>query len=83
MHKHILLTVLSLVALAAVVAATTALGANGKTGSKQANTAVQVDVFSPQNGDIAGKADVLVDAVLHSPDADQSGMTGRHVSSRV
>src|SRR5436305_13545739 len=55
MHKRTLLTALSLVALAAVVAATATAAATGKTASKKANSPEQVEVFSPRNGDIAGK----------------------------
>ena len=76
MHKRTLLTSLSLVALAAVVAATATAAANGKkNGSKKANSAVQVEVFSPRNGDVAGKQSkgFFVDLALRYPSSAASG----------
>lgn len=76
MHKRTLLTALSLVALAAVVAATATAAANGtKNRSKKANSAVQVEVFSPRNGDVAGKQSkgFFVDLALRYPNIAASG----------
>ena len=53
MHKRTLLTALSLVALAAVVAATATAAAN-RSASKKAASPVQVQVFAPRPGDVAG-----------------------------
>ena len=74
MHKRTLLTALSLVALAAVVA-TTANAAYGKKASKTANSAVQVEVFSPRKGDVAGKQSkgFFVDLALRYPTLAASG----------
>jgi hypothetical protein len=73
-HKRTLLT-LSLVALAAVVAATAALAAEGKTSSKSVAAPVQVQVFAPQSGDVAGKESkgFLVDLALRYPSLTASG----------
>ena len=75
MHKRTLLIALSLVALAAVVAATAAAAATGKSGSKKAASAVQVEVFSPRNGDVAGKQSkgFFVDLALRYPSLAASG----------
>jgi hypothetical protein len=76
MHKRTLLTALSLVALAAVVAATATAAANGKrAASKKASSAVQVEVFSPRNGDVAGKQSkgFFVDLALRYPSLAASG----------
>ena len=76
MHKRTLLTMLFLVALAAVVAATAAAAANGKkTASKKANSPVQVEVFAPRTGDIAGKQNkgFFVDLALRYPSAVAGG----------
>ena len=75
MHKRTLLTALSLVALAAVVAATATAASNGKKASKKANSAVQVEVFSPQKGDIAGQQSkgFFVDLALRYPSLAASG----------
>jgi hypothetical protein len=74
-HKRTLLTALSLVALAAVVAATATAAANGKKASTNANPAVQVEVFSPRKGDVAGKQSkgFLVDLALRYPSLAASG----------
>ena len=74
MHKRTLLTALSLVALAAVVAAT-ATAAAGKSASKRAASAVQVEVFSPGHGDVAGKQSkgFFVDLALRYPSIAASG----------
>ena len=58
MRKRTLLTAIALVALAAAVA-TTATAANARKASKGGSSAVQVDVFSPREGDIAGKRQFL------------------------
>jgi hypothetical protein len=73
-HKRTLLTALSLVALAAVVAATATAAVNGKQASK-ANSAVQVEVFSPRNGDLAGRQSrgFFVDLALRYPSIVASG----------
>jgi hypothetical protein len=55
MHKRTLLTALFLVALAAVVATATAAANGKKTASKKAASPVQVQVFAPHTGDVAGK----------------------------
>ncbi|TML70531.1 MAG: hypothetical protein E6G14_05095 [Actinobacteria bacterium] len=70
-----LLTALSLVALAAVVTATATAAASGKSASKKANSAVQVEVFSPQKGDIAGQQSkgFFVDLALRYPSLAASG----------
>src|SRR5438477_12829899 len=75
MHKRTLLTALSLVALAAVVAATATAATTGKSASKKANSPVQVEVFSPRNGDVAGKQSkgFLVDLALRYPTLAASG----------
>ena len=54
MRKRTLLTAIAFVALAAVVTAT-ATAANARKTSKKGGSAVQVDVFSPREGDVAGK----------------------------
>src|SRR5437867_7716783 len=74
-HKRTLLTALSLVALAAVVTATATAAASGKSASKKANSAVQVEVFSPQKGDIAGQQSkgFFVDLALRYPSLAASG----------
>ena len=75
MHKRTLLTALSLVALAAVVAATATAAATGKSASKKANSPVQIEVFSPRNGDVAGKQSkgFFVDLALRYPSLAASG----------
>ena len=75
MHKRTLLTALSLVALAAVVAATATAAATGKSATKKANSPVQVEVFSPRNGDVAGKQSkgFFVDLALRYPSLAASG----------
>jgi hypothetical protein len=75
-HKRTLLTTLFLVALAAIVAATATAAANGKkTASKNANSPVQVEVFAPRNGDVAGKQSkgFFVDLALRYPSLAASG----------
>jgi hypothetical protein len=74
-HKRTLLTALSLVALAAAVAATAAAATTGRTASKKANAPVQVEVFSPRQGDIAGKQSkgFFVDLALRYPSLASSG----------
>jgi hypothetical protein len=73
MSKRTMLIALSLVALVAVFAATAA-AAKGKI-SMKANSAVQVDVFSPRDGDIAGKQSkgFVVDLALRYPSVAASG----------
>jgi hypothetical protein len=76
MHKRTLLTALSLVALAAVVAATATAATDGKkNASKKANSPVQVQVFAPRSGDVAGKQSkgFLVDLALRYPSLAASG----------
>lgn len=76
MHKRTLFTAFLLVALAAVVAATATAAGNGKRdASKKANSAVQVEVFAPRNGDIAGKQSkgFFVDLALRYPSLAASG----------
>src|SRR5205814_3401762 len=75
MRKRTLLTALSLVALAAVVAATATAAATGKSASKKASSPVQVEVFSPRNGDVAGKQSkgFFVDLALRYPSIAASG----------
>jgi hypothetical protein len=76
MHKRTLLTALLLVALAAVVTATATAATNGKrNASKQTNSPVQVEVFAPRNGDVAGKQSkgFFVDLALRYPSIAASG----------
>ena len=74
MRKRTLLTAIALVALAAVVAAT-ATAANGRQAAKKAGSAVQVDVFAPREGDVAGKLSkgFFVDLALRYPSLAASG----------
>lgn len=74
MHKRTVLIGLSLVVLAASVAVS-ATAANGKRASKQANTPVEVEVFSPRKGDVAGKQSkgFFVDLALRYPSLASSG----------
>src|SRR5437016_2440712 len=69
-----MLTALVLVALAAIVAATATAAANGRA-SKKAAPPVQVEIFSPRNGDVAGKQSkgFLVDLALRYPSIAASG----------
>jgi hypothetical protein len=71
MHKRTLFTALFLVALAAVVAATATAATNGK----KAASPVQVQVFAPRTGDVAGKQSkgFLVDLALRYPSLAASG----------
>jgi hypothetical protein len=73
-HKRTLLTVLFLVALAAVVAATATAAAN-RAASKKAASPVNVEVFAPRGGDVAGKQSkgFLVDLALRYPSLAASG----------
>ena len=75
MHKRTLLAVLSLLALAAVVAATATAATNGKKASKKAGSAVQVEVFAPRSGDVAGEQSkgFFVDLALRYPSLAASG----------
>jgi hypothetical protein len=75
-HKRTLLTTLFLVALAALVAATATTAANGKKpASKRANPPVQVEVFAPRTGDVAGRQSkgFFVDLALRYPSLASSG----------
>jgi len=74
MRKRTLFTAIALVALAAVVA-TTATAANAKNVSKKGSSAVQVDVFSPREGDVAGKLSkgFFVDLAVRYPSLAASG----------
>lgn len=73
MHKRTLLTALSLVALVVVAAAATA-SASGRS-SKNAASPVQVQVFAPQPGDVAGRQSkgFFVDLALRYPSLAASG----------
>jgi hypothetical protein len=73
-HKRTMLIALSLLALAAVVAVG-ATAATGKKASTKANSAVQVEVFSPRSGDVAGKQSkgFFVDLALRYPSVAASG----------
>lgn len=74
MHKRTLLTAFSLVVLAAVVAATATAAAN-RSASKKAVPPVQVEVFAPRSGDVAGKQSkgFFVDLALRYPSLAASG----------
>ena len=74
MRKRTLLTAIALVALAASVA-TTATAANARKASKGGSAAVQVDVFSPREGDVAGRLSkgFFVDLALRYPSLAASG----------
>src|SRR5437667_1683249 len=69
-----MLIALVLVALAAIVAATATAAANGRA-SKKAASPVQVEVFAPRSGDVAGKQSkgFLVDLALRYPSLAASG----------
>jgi hypothetical protein len=73
-HKRMLLTALSLVVLVAVVAATATAASSGKKASKKADP-VQVEVFAPRAGDVAGRLSkgFLVDLALRYPSLAASG----------
>jgi len=73
-HKRTMLTALVLVALAAVVVATATAAANGRA-SKNAPSPVQVEVFAPRTGDVAGKQSkgFFVDLALRYPSLAASG----------
>lgn len=75
MHNRTLLTFVFLVALAAVVAATATAAGNGKSPSKKAKSPVQVEVFAPRAGDVAGKQSkgFFVDLALRYPTLEASG----------
>jgi len=74
-HKRTLLTILSVLALVAAVAATATAAAGGKSASKKPDPAVQVEVFSPQKGDVAGRQSkgFFVDLALRYPSLAASG----------
>ena len=74
MRKRTLLTAMALVALAAVGTAT-ATAANARKASKKGSSAVQVDVFSPREGDVAGKLSkgFFVDLAVRYPSLASSG----------
>jgi len=74
MRKRTLLTAIAFVALAAVVTAT-ATAANARKASKKGGSAVQVDVFSPREGDVAGKLSkgFFVDLAVRYPSLAASG----------
>lgn len=74
MRKRTLLTAMALVALAAVGTAT-ATAANARKASKKGSSAVQVDVFSPREGDVAGKLSkgFFVDLAVRYPSLAASG----------
>ena len=74
MNKRTLVTALFLVALAAVLTATATAASSGK-GSRKAVSAVQVEVVSPRQGDVAGKQSkgFFVDLALRYPSLAASG----------
>ena len=74
MRKRRLLTAIAVVVLAAVVA-TNATAANARKASKEGRSAVQVDVFSPREGDVAGKLSkgFFVDLAVRYPSLAASG----------
>jgi hypothetical protein len=74
-YKRTLLTALSLVALAAVVATTATAAATGMMASRKTTSAVDVQVLSPRNGDLAGKQSkgFVVDLALRYPSLAASG----------
>jgi hypothetical protein len=74
-HKRMLLIVSSLVAAAAIASATATAASNGGKASKNAGPAVQVEVFAPRQGDIAGKQSkgFFVDLALRYPNLASSG----------
>jgi hypothetical protein len=74
MRKQTLFTALFLVALAAVLTATATAASNGKA-SRKAAAAVQVEVFSPRKGDVAGKQSkgFFVDLALRYPSLAAGG----------
>jgi len=74
MRKRTLLTAIALVALAAVGTAT-ATAANARKASKKGSSAVQVDVFSPREDDVAGKLSkgFFVDLAVRYPSLAASG----------
>ena len=74
MRKRTLHTAIALVALAAVVTAT-ATAANARKTSKKGGSAVQVDVFSPREDDVAGKLSkgFFVDLAVRYPSLAASG----------
>jgi len=73
MPKRTMFIALSVIALTAVFAATGVAG-NGKI-SKKADSAVQVEVLAPRDGDIAGKQSkgFVVDLALRYPSPTASG----------
>ncbi len=76
MHKRTLIIALSLVVLATVVAATAAAAASRqKSVSKKAASPVQVEVFAPRTGDVAGRQSkgFFVDLALRYPSLAASG----------
>jgi hypothetical protein len=74
MYKRTLLVGLSLFALVAVTAAS-AMAINDTRASAKADPKVEVEVFSPRNGDVAGKESrgFFVDLALRYPTAASSG----------
>jgi hypothetical protein len=74
MHKRTLLTMLFLIALAAVIAATATAAAN-RGASKKAASPVNVEVFAPRAGDVAGKQSkgFFVDLALRYPSLAATG----------
>jgi hypothetical protein len=73
-NKRTLLTTISILVLAAVLA-TAAAAAGGGSTTKNANAPVQVEVFSPRTGDIAGKQSkgFFVDLAVRYPSLASSG----------
>jgi len=74
MRKRTLFTAIALVTLAAVVTAA-ATAANARKVSKEGSSAVKVDVFSPREGDVAGKLSkgFFVDLAVQYPSLASSG----------
>jgi hypothetical protein len=75
-HKRTLFTAFFLVALAAVFVATASAASSGKaTSSRKAASAVQVEVESPRQGDVAGKQSkgFFVDLALRYPSLAAGG----------
>jgi hypothetical protein len=74
-RQRTLFTALFLVALAAVFAATATAASNGRKASRKAASAVQVEVVSPRQGDVAGKQSkgFFVDLALRYPSLAAGG----------
>ena len=75
MHKRTLLIALFLVVLATVVAATAAAANGEEERRRRPASPVQVEVFAPRNGDVAGRQSkgFFVDLALRYPSLAASG----------